>query len=192
MFQKRACLLQFVRIAILAAVFGAGQAPKASLLRAMSLGELANAADRIVVGSVIAVNAAWDPQHRKIISTIEVDIEESWKGQVGASRRIAIVQPGGSVGEMEMTVHGMPSFSIGEKSVLFLQGQNRYQVVGMSQGKRGLAWDETSKQWLAQAPDPEGMVEVGPGAKLHQAQRGVSIPLSDLRAQVRRAIGKTP
>ena len=189
MFHRRVCFLLLAGIAIVPGSAGSSQA---SLLRAMSLGELANAADRIVVGNVVSVNAAWDAQHRRILSTIEVDVEESWKGPAAANRHITIVQPGGSVGDMEMAVQGMPGFSVGEKSVLFLQGQVRFQVAGMGQGKRALTWNETSKQWLAEAPDIEGVVEVGPGSKLSQAKRGGSVLLSDLREQVLRAIGNSP
>ena len=155
----------------------------------MGLVELANGADRIVVGTVQSVHAAWDLQHRKIISTIEVDIEDIWKGLQAGNRRVTIVQPGGSVGDMEMTVQGMPSFILGEKSLLFLHGQ---QVVGMGQGKRALAWDDASKQWLVQSPETEGVVEVGPDAKLRQAKRQDPIPLRDLREQVRRVLESTP
>lgn len=81
MFLKRACLLL---LTVSAVVSGSASGVRASLLRAMSLGELTNAADRIVVGTVSSVHAAWDLQHRKIISTIEVDIEESWKGPANA------------------------------------------------------------------------------------------------------------
>jgi hypothetical protein len=86
----------------------------------------------------------------------------------------------------------MPSFSVGEKSLLFLQGRSRFQVVGMALGKRALLWNQASKQWLAEPPDTEGVVEAGPGAKLRQAKRGGPIPLDDLREQVRRAIGNPP
>lgn len=180
-----------VLLAVAALPVGVGPS-RASLLRAMSLGELTVVADRIVVGSVVAVTAAWDLQHRRIVSTIEIDIEESWKGPAFANRRIAIVQPGGSVADLEMTVQGMPSFSVGEKSLLFLQGQQRLQVVGMGQGKRVLRWNQASKQWLAESPDIEGVVEAGPDAKLRQAKRGEPIRLDDLREQVRRAIGNPP
>jgi hypothetical protein len=184
---KRVCLVLFV----VAASLSAGTL-RASLLRAMSLGELTVVADRIVVGTVLSIDAAWDVQHRRITSTIEVDIEESWKGPALANRRITIVQPGGSVGDMEMTVQGMPSFVAGAKSLLFLQGQRRFQVVGMGQGKRALLWNEASKQWLAESPDTEGVVEAAPGAKLRQAKPGGPIPLDDLREQVRRALGNSP
>jgi hypothetical protein len=189
MVRKRGCLILLVVVAV---VSGSASGLRASFLRAMSLGELTNAADKIVVGTVSSANAAWDVQHRKIISTIEIEIEETWKGPPSASRRITIVQPGGSVGDIEMTVLGLPTFSAGEKSVLFLQGRLRFQVVGMGQGKRALVWDGSGKQWLAEPPDTEGVVEPAPGAKLRQAKRGRSIPLSDLREQVLRAIGNSP
>jgi len=185
---KRFALLVLASIAI---VPGNASFSRATLLRAMSLAELTSSADRIVVGTVLSVKAAWDPTHRKIFSTIEIDIEESWKGPADV-QRVTLVQPGGSVGDIEMTVQGMPSFSTRERSLLFLQGRQRFQVVGMGQGKRSLAWDGASKQWLAQPSDNEGVVEVGPGARLRQAKRGDAIPLSDLREQVRRAIGSSP
>ena len=165
---------------------------RASLLRAMSLGELTQVADSIVVGNVVSVSAAWDPRHRRILSTIEVDVEESWKGSWSSNRRIVIVQPGGSVGEMEMTVGGMPSFSVGEKSLLFLQGQRPCRVVGMAQGKRTLVWNAPREQWLAEAPDGDDVVEVGPGAKLRQVKHLGPVSLSDLHDQVVRALGNRP
>ena len=189
MLPKRICLV----LLAVAAALSAGVGPsRASLLRTMSLVELTVVADRIVVGNVASMNAAWDLQHRRIISTIEVDIEESWKGPAPDNRRIVIVQPGGSVDDIEMTVLGMPGFSVGEKSLLFLQGQSRFRVVGMGQGKRAVRWSEASKQWLAESPDTEGVVEAGPGANLRQARRGGPIPLDDLREQVRRALGNPP
>jgi hypothetical protein len=192
MFHNRICLWVLGVLAGVALVPGSVGSSRASLLRAMGIGELAHAADAIVVGTVSSMSAAWDLQHRRIISTIEVDIEESWKGPAVANQRITIVQPGGCVGDMEMTVGGMPSFSMGEKSVLFLQGQRRFQVTGMGQGKRALVWNSASKQWLAEAPDTEGVVEAGPGAKLRQAKRLGPIPIEDLREQVLRAIGNSP
>jgi len=48
-----------------------------------------------------------------------------------------------------MRVHGMPSFALGEKAVLFLAGQGAPRVVGLSQGKRPVHWDGTAKRWVA-------------------------------------------
>jgi hypothetical protein len=188
MFFERVCFLLLAGIVI---VPGNARSSRASLLRAMSLGELTSAADRIVVGTVLSVNAAWDSEHRRIFSTIEIDVDESWKGPADA-HRVILVQPGGSVGDIEMTVQGMPNFSTRERALLFLQGRDRLQVVGMGQGKRSLVWDNAGKQWLAQPPENDDVVEVGLDARLRPARRGHEIPVSDLREQVRRAIGSSP
>jgi hypothetical protein len=181
-----------LQLVVLAALLGIVTSAHASLLRAMGLAELVSRSDRIVVGKVVAVTAAWDPRHLKIISSIELEIAEAWKGPEAGSRRVTIVQPGGSVGEIEMTVHGMPSFAVGETSLLFLRGQGHFQVVGMGQGKRLVTWDKAGKQWLAHGPDADGVVDVGPDAKLSPAKPSKPIPLTDLRAQVMREIGKSP
>jgi hypothetical protein len=185
---RRICFLQ---LALLALVSGTAHRPQASVLRAMSLAELAGAAESIVVGSVRSVRCAWDDRHRTILSTIEVDVNEVWKGSVSSSQ-VVLVTTGGSVGDIEMSGQGMPTFAVGEKSLLFLRGTPRLQVVGMSQGKRTLVWDGATSQWLAQAPSRDGVVELGPGAKLRQAQRQPVVPLTELREQVKRALGAAP
>lgn len=180
---KRVRLIQVLAIA---AIWGTARAPQASMLRAMSLSELVASADQIVVAKVVSVNAAWDPSHRKILSTIEVKIEESWKGL--ASGSLTIVQPGGTVGEIEMTVHGMPRFVVGERSVLFLRGRVRFQVVGMALGKRPVSWDADNNRWLAESADTEDVVEVGSGGRIRHAKPTARIALDTLHEQVR-AIG---
>lgn len=181
---KRFRLFQFL---VLATVWGATQTSQASLLRAMSLSELVRSANQIVVAKVVSINAAWDSSHRRILSTIEVKIEESWKGSVDGL--VTIVQPGGTVGEIEMTVHGMPRFAVGERSLLFLQGHTHFQVVGMCEGKRPLSWDADGKQWLLESPDVEDVVEVDAGGRLHHATPAARLALESMREQVRKMIG---
>jgi len=73
---------------------------------------------------------------RTIVSKVDVDVDEVWKGN--ASGRLTVVALGGVVGDIEMTVEGMPTFVVGEKSLLFLHGKSQLRVVGMSEGKRAL------------------------------------------------------
>ncbi len=181
---KRIRLCQFL---VIAAFFGTARTPQASLLRAMSLDQLVASANAIVVGKVVSVNAAWDPSHRRILSTIEVKIEECWKGS--AQEIVTIVQPGGTVGEIEMTVHGMPKFSLGERSLLFLRGHAQFQVVGMSEGKRPLSWNGEEKRWLVESPEVEGVVEVDTSGRLCQAKPTVRLALEVMHEQVRHLIG---
>lgn len=178
---KRRCLLHVLVVTL---VLGWARLPQASLVSTMSLRELVTASDRIVVARVVAIQAAWDASHRKILSTIDVDIEQIWKGEPAKASRISIVQPGGTVGDIEMSVGGMPSFALGEHALLFLHGRARLQVVGMSQGKRTLVRDTQSGRWFLHSPDMTCVVERGTDAMLRQAQPTAPVDVDDLRAQV--------
>jgi hypothetical protein len=179
-----------LRIVAAAAIVGSVPSAEASMLRSMSLAELVNEADDIVVAKVLSVAAAWDPAHRRILSTIEVDVEETWKGS-SESRHLTIVQPGGSVGDIEMTVHGMPTFSVAEKALLFLRRiAEREVVVGMSEGKRALRWSPTSNQWFVDSPDSACTVEVSPEGKIRHAAAPPSVRLDAIRAEVRALVSE--
>ncbi len=153
----------------------------------MALDQLVTSASQIVVGEVVSKNAAWDPSHRRIFSTIEIKTEECWKGS--AREIVTIVQPGGTVGEIEMTVHGMPSFTVGERVLLFLRGQTKFQVVGMSEGKRPLSWDADGKQWLVESPSVADVVEVDGDGRLRHAAPVAKVHLDSMREQVRKMVG---
>jgi len=181
--------LDSIRIFALA-VFSLALSPlaTASIVRAMDLAELTARADQIVVADVVSVQAAWDASHRTIYSTIEVNVQESWKGSPPANGRISIRQPGGRVGEIEMTVHGMSSFSAGERTLLFLE---RAHVVGMSQGKRRLHREAGSQRWLAEARGASTeVVVIGPQGKVAAATDGQPERLDSLREQVRTLVGR--
>ena len=121
---------------------------KASIVRVMDLAELTAEADRIVVADVVSTQSAWDSRHRNIHTTIEISVQESWKGAVPGDGRIKIRQLGGTVGEIEMAVYGMARFEPGERALLFLRHSG---VVGMSQGKWPVRWESTRKRWLVDA-----------------------------------------
>ena len=174
-------------LALAVCVLAAPPVAMASLVRAMDLVELTARADQIVVGDVVSVQASWDASHRTIYSTIEVNVQESWKGSPPANGRIRIRQTGGAVGEIEMSVHGMPSFSPGERTLLFLE---RAHVVGMGQGKRRLYQEPGSKRWLAQARDASTeVVVIGPKGKVAAAAVGQPEMLDSLREKVRALLG---
>jgi hypothetical protein len=185
---RRIWLLQ---LTLLVLVLGSSPFPQASVMMAMSLAELTSAAESIVVGDVRSVHCAWDDRHRTIVSTIDVEVTEVWKGAL-VSKQLTVVMTGGTVGDIEMTVQGMPTFSLGERSLLFVRGKPLAHVVGMSQGKRTLVWDHAASQWLALAPSSDGVVEVGPDARLRQSERQHIVSLKDLHEQVKRVLGTAP
>jgi hypothetical protein len=179
-----------LRIVAIAAITGIVPSTEASILRSMSLSELVNEADDIVVAKVVSVAAAWDPTHRRILSTVEVDVEETWKGS-SASQHLTIVQPGGSVGDIEMTVYGMPTFSVAERALLFLRRiAERKVVVGMSEGKRPLRWSTTTNQWLVDSPDSACTVDLAIEGKIRHAAARPSVGLDSIRAKVRALVSE--
>jgi hypothetical protein len=160
-----------------------------SLVQALDLAELTAQAERIVVAQVVSAESAWDSSHRNIHTRIEIKVEETWKGSVAPGQHLAIVQPGGTVDDIEMRVHGMPSFASGEKAVLFLAGQGTSRVVGMSQGKRPLRWDGTAKRWVAEAAEHSAVVRRDFRGQLQPALPEPAMTLDELRQRVRALVG---
>jgi hypothetical protein len=161
---------------------------RASMVLAMDLGALAQNADRIVVGEVTSVRSAWDKKHERILTTVEVKVAELWKGQMPAGGTVSIVQPGGAADGIEMRVHGMPQFVPGERAVLFLRGgatvAQPHSVVGMGQGKRGLAFDAGSKRWMVDGGDRSAAVNIGLKGRPQPALPELPMPLDELRKRV--------
>ncbi len=116
-------------------------------------------------------------------------MRESWKGDAPVDRHLTLRQPGGTVGDIEMTVRGMPVFVAGERSLLFLR---RAQVVGMAQGKRNLRWQADERRWLVEPADHAEVVAVGRDGRLGAARPERAEDLDGLRGKVRSLVGKQP
>jgi hypothetical protein len=158
----------------------------ASIVRALDLAALTSRADQIVVGDVEEVRSSWDSAHRTIVTTIDVAVRETWKGETPANGRIRLRQPGGRVGDIEMTVYGVPAFSVGERNLLFL---GRNGLVGMGQGKRTLHRSADGDVWQVDVPDERGLLLVGANpARDGRAERSETLEV--LRAKVRSLLRK--
>ncbi len=158
---------------------------RGSIVLAMELPDLTSQSDRIVVGQVTSVKSAWADGGKRILSTVEVRVDESWKGDAPVGGKVTIVQPGGVVGNIEMKVHGLPAFSSGERAVLFLRGRARASLVGLGQGKRRVHVDPDSRRLMVEAADRSAAVTPDLQGRLRAALPDDAVPLDDLRAQVR-------
>lgn len=148
----------------LATLFGTGalaallglQGPRraqASIMIALDLPALVQRADHIAVVDVASVQAAWDERHERIYSTIELNVVESWKSPTAVTH-LTVVQPGGTVDDLTMTVMGMSVFVPGERSLVFLSGPATHaKVVGMTQGKRPMRYESAARNWMVAPPD---------------------------------------
>src|SRR4029077_5808256 len=119
-------MASFRSLALSVAVAGgllAARSASASLVIALDLPAMVGRADHVGVVDVVSVKAAWDASHEKILSTIDLAVVETWKGQAAPASHFTIVQRGGTVDDASMVVYGMPTSAPGERAVLFLEGQ---------------------------------------------------------------------
>ena len=166
----------------------AAQSSLASQIAALSLADLTTQADAIVVADVLDVRSRWDTNHRRILTTVTIQVNEAWKGSIPGVGKMTIVQPGGSVGDIEMEVLGMPRFTLGERAVLFLQGQKEHRVVGLNEGKRTVEWNARDRQWWVGAAQRvhriRGQADVGSEESLDERAT-----LDTWRARIRTLLG---
>ena len=175
----------------LPAVFFGARPSAGSLVLAMELPEIAAASDAIVVAEVLSSRAEFEENRQAIRTEIHLRVQESWKGQfLGKTRTIKVLQPGGVVGDLEMRVHGLPTFSVNEKAVLFLTARDKahaefgFILTGLGQGKRRLFADARG-EWMAAPADRSAAVLKSRTGAFSPAAPEPAIRLSDLRQQVK-------
>jgi hypothetical protein len=83
-----------------------------------ALEQLACCADLVVLGKVTRVTAAWNAAHTNILTRIELDVAEVFRGRVEAP--LAFTQLGGQVGDEISVIGGAARFQPGERVVVFL------------------------------------------------------------------------
>jgi hypothetical protein len=186
-------------IAGLAAVAGLLLAlpASASLVLALDTATMVSQADHIAVVDVASVKMAWDDNHQRILSTIDLSVVEAWKGSLAPATHVKVVQPGGTVGDMQMVVFGMTRFAQGERALVFLRGgPEAAMVVGMAQGKRPMIVEKATGRWMVQAPDRAGASFIRPGSKASTPITSVPVldmrvrPLDDVRTEIRDLVAK--
>jgi hypothetical protein len=79
---------------------------------------LTASADAVVHAQVARRSSAWAPGGGQIFTTVVLRTIETWKGSPTAE--IAVLVPGGEVGELSQTVQGVAQFGDGEEVVVFL------------------------------------------------------------------------
>lgn len=139
----------------------------ASIVVAMDLPALVKQADHIAVVDVLSTSADWDAKHEKIFTTVELKVVERWKGApaAGVEDHLRVVQPGGTVGDLTMTVTGLSTFSPGERALVFLRGAaGNARVLGLGQGKRPMRLEPSSGKWLISRPNLRQATLVKPRA----------------------------
>jgi len=168
-----------LRITLLVLLALAPSGAMAGAVPLLSVHQLAMTAELIMVGRVGSLTSRWNMQGTQIVTRIEVEPEEIWKGSMPTDRPY-FVQPGGRVGNRGSVLADAPSFAEHERVVLFLtrRREGELTVIALFQGKFTVEQDPAS--------GPDMAVRRAPGS----AQILDRMTLDALRSEVRAALGK--
>lgn len=106
----------------------------------LSINELTNNADAIIIGNVTDTRSDWVNNNTTIQTWVIVSVNDVLKGNLTKNDSITILTEGGVVGNYQLWVEDEPSFTTGQLYGIFLRQTNSsdYQVEGSYQGVIGL------------------------------------------------------
>jgi len=139
---------------LLVLLFVIASTAHAAQLVNMTPKELAVHSDLIVRGTVAYAQCYWNDKHTKIFTKAAITVAETYKGNEVPS--IEVLQLGGIVGNVKMTVEGALGWKEGEEVLLFLEPypQGAHQVTGLSQGKFAIERDPKTGAAFISRPAP--------------------------------------
>ena len=173
---------------LLAAIIAAPPARATQVLQ-LSVEELSAASAKVVRGKVATSRSYWNSDHTKIYTEVVLDAEETYKGERAGSVRI--VQLGGTVDGVRVTVHGALGWTPGEEVLVFLEAyrDDGFVVAGLSQGKFNIVRDpQTNEAFVTRVPFHDLELIGTTGAKVAPAQFE-KVPLAQF---IDRALGDSP
>jgi hypothetical protein len=146
---------QAVSIAFVALLLGVGLCPDlgTTAMIQLSLPQLIQGAETIVLGTVTHQVSAWNATHTAIYTDVVLQVEEAMKGMAGPEVTFRIA--GGEAGDIGMRTSTHPTFRIGERVIVFLYTEgSTAQLFGLKQGKFTVS-DGTVTQDGQEMPVPD-------------------------------------
>ena len=121
----------------------------ATQLEARSLAQLGHDAQLVVQGSVRGTRSYWNEDRTRILTEVEFEVAHAHKGQ--APHVVRVLQMGGVVDGVRMTMHGAPQWQAQQAMLLFLEPATRdaYRLSGFTQGRFELLQDPRSGELVA-------------------------------------------
>lgn len=139
-------LMNLLRLTALAALLVAPA--RATSVVAPTFSELVAEADSIVRGTVTAVacRVVSTPRGDAIHTYVTLAVEQCVKGSAAGS--ITLTFLGGTVGTRKLTISGMPQFTVGDREILFVQGNGRQlcPMVGLYHGRYRVLRDPVTRR----------------------------------------------
>jgi hypothetical protein len=142
--------------------------------------EMGEQSSLVVQGKVAGVRSFWNEGRTKILTETLVDVDEAFKGSNPGLVRV--VQLGGTVGTVKVTVAGALRWKPGEEVLLFLEAgaAGAYQVSGFSQGKFRIERDpETGEAFVSRPAIEDAEILGAPSDESAiSTSREVKVPLA--------------
>lgn len=107
-----------------------------SIVQALDLDELVAQSDQILLGRVV-FSESFQRRNGNLGTWHRIQIERDLRGNAPEEPEVIVETLGGRMGDLAMRVEGEPSFSIGERVIVFARGGGGYAAfrpVGMGQG----------------------------------------------------------
>jgi hypothetical protein len=126
---------QVLRGALLAVLVVASPA-NGSVVQALELQELVAHADRIVLGRVLFSESFRRPDGQ-LGTWHRIAVERELRGSVPDEQEVIVETLGGQIGDIAMRIEGEPTFTVGERVLVFMRDGGPYTAfrpVGMGQG----------------------------------------------------------
>jgi hypothetical protein len=142
-------------IAFVALLAGVGIYPDwgTTAMIQLSLSQLVQGAETIVLGTVAHQESAWNATHTAIYTDVVLQVEETMKGAAGSEVTFRIA--GGEVDDIGMRTSTAPTFYRGEEVIVFLHTEgSTAQIFGLQQGKFTVS-DGTVTQGGQAVPVPD-------------------------------------
>ena len=153
-----------------------------------SIEDLGRESTSVVQGNVVGINSFWNETRTKIFTETVIAVEETYKGTEAGE--VIILQLGGVVDNVRVTVHGALQWSLGEEVVVFLEPyrEGKFLVSGFSQGKFQVERDKSTGQATISRPAIED-AQLFDTPDNNTGKAGIQkIPLDQF---IRQALGRT-
>jgi hypothetical protein len=126
-----------LKLLLFSMLFAAALPAVASTIVPVDLAAMVDRADLIFVGTVIGSESVPTADGNYAFTYVTFDVDQSLKGISRSGKTITLRFAGGQSGESFYEVEGAPTFTVGGRHLLFVQGNDQALVplVGWSQGK---------------------------------------------------------
>jgi hypothetical protein len=149
----------------------------ASLVKALSLAELTQRADLIVVAVAKEHMSRPAKGGKLIVTDVALQVDDVLKGKAERGKSVVATVLGGAIGELGLHVPGEAQLPIGRRLIVFLyrSGGSELHVVGMAQGVMALH-EANGQTTVMPGGDGAALVEPGRDGALRNVPAAVPQP----------------